>query len=64
MHRSTENTIVLYSSVTRRALKFVRENENDDNTALSNQISGGNSIVSILSKELNEVELSPLVMEF
>ena len=26
------------SSVTRRALKFVRENENDDRTALSNQI--------------------------
>ena len=48
------------SSVTRRALKFVRENENDDRTALSNQIRMCNSIISILSKELDEEEFSSL----
>ena len=48
------------SSVTRRALKFVRENENDDSTALGNQIKMCNSIISILSKELDEEEFSSL----
>ena len=42
------------SSVTRRALKFLGENENDDRTALSNQIRTCNSIISIMSQELDE----------
>lgn len=48
------------SAVTRRALKFVRENENDDKSALLSQIQTCNSIISILSKELDEEEFQAL----
>ncbi|MCM3439358.1 DUF3427 domain-containing protein [Metabacillus halosaccharovorans] len=48
------------SSVTRSALKFVRENNNDDKAALSHQIRTCNSIISILGQELDEDEFNSL----
>jgi len=48
------------SAVARRALRFVRENEEDDKAALSNQIKTCNSIISMLSQELSEDEFSSL----
>ena len=48
------------SQVTRRALKFVRENESDDKTALFKQIKTCNSIIAILSQELVEHEFRSL----
>lgn len=48
------------SNVTRRALNFVRENENDDKMALLQQIQTCNSIISILSQELQEEEFDSL----
>lgn len=48
------------SAVTRRALRFVRENETDDKVALLHQIQTCNSIISILSQELNEEEFKSL----
>ena len=44
------------SQVTRRALRFVRENESDDKIALLQQIKTCNSIIAILSQELDEQE--------
>ena len=48
------------SQVTRRALKFVRENESDDKIALLQQIKTCNSIIAILSQELDEQEFRSL----
>nr|WP_295974819.1 DEAD/DEAH box helicase [uncultured Bacillus sp.] len=48
------------SAVTRRALNFVRENESDDKVALLQQIQTCNSIISILSQELQEEEFDSL----
>ena len=48
------------SEVTRRSLKFVREIEKDDKTALLQQIKTCNSIISILSQELDEQEFQTL----
>lgn len=48
------------STVTRRALRYVRENEDDDQTALSHQIKTCNSMISMLSKELSEEEFDSL----
>ena len=48
------------SAVTRRALRYVRENEDDDKTALSHQIKTCNSIISMLSHELSEEEFDTL----
>ena len=44
----------------RRALKFVRENESDDKIALFKQIKTCNSIIAILSQELDEHEFRSL----
>ena len=51
------------SFVTRKALKFVRENENDDRQALINQIRTCNEIINILSEHLDEEEFSELQIE-
>jgi superfamily II DNA or RNA helicase len=48
------------SNVTRRALNFVRENESNDKMALLQQIQTCNSIISILSQELQEDEFDSL----
>ena len=48
------------SEVTKRSLKFVREIEKDDKTALLQQIKTCNSIISILSQELDQQEFQTL----
>ncbi|MEH7119001.1 DUF3427 domain-containing protein [Neobacillus vireti] len=48
------------SIVTRKALKFVRDNESDDQQALINQIRTCNEIISILSDRLDEEEFRQL----
>lgn len=54
-------TLALYiSSVTRRALKYIRENTKDDKEALLDQISTCNEIISILSQHLDKDELESL----
>ncbi|MCM2534106.1 DUF3427 domain-containing protein [Neobacillus pocheonensis] len=51
------------SVVTRKALKFVRDNESDDQLALINQIRTCNEIISILSERLDEEEFRQLRIE-
>ncbi|MBT2729816.1 DUF3427 domain-containing protein [Bacillus sp. ISL-75] len=51
------------SLVTRKALKFVRDNESDDQQALINQIRTCNEIISILSERLDEEEFRQLRIE-
>ncbi|MBL4951550.1 DUF3427 domain-containing protein [Neobacillus sp. YIM B02564] len=51
------------SQVTRKALKFVRENEADDEQALINQIRTCNEIISTLSVQLDEEEFRQLRIE-
>ncbi|MEK5522900.1 NgoFVII family restriction endonuclease [Heyndrickxia sporothermodurans] len=51
------------SHVTRRALKFVRDNENDDKVALLNQINLCNEIIAILSENLGDQEFNALKIE-
>lgn len=51
------------SHVTRRALKFVRDNENDDKVALLNQINLCNEIITILSENLGDQEFNALKIE-
>jgi HKD family nuclease len=51
------------SVVTRKALKFVRDNESDDRQALINQIRTCNEIISILSERLDEEEFRQLRIE-
>ncbi|WP_040205937.1 DUF3427 domain-containing protein [Neobacillus jeddahensis] len=51
------------SLVTRRALKFVRDNESDDQQALINQIRTCNEIISTLSERLDEQEFRQLRIE-
>ncbi|MDR7074396.1 DEAD/DEAH box helicase [Fictibacillus barbaricus] len=51
------------SAVTRRALKFVRDNEKDDKVALLHQIQTCNDIITILSERLDDDELRLLKIE-
>jgi superfamily II DNA or RNA helicase len=51
------------SEVTRKALKFVRENETNDQQALINQIRTCNEIISILSDCLDDEEFRKLKIE-
>ena len=51
------------SLVTRKALKFVRDNETDDQQALINQIRACNEIISTLSESLDEQEFRQLKIE-
>jgi superfamily II DNA or RNA helicase len=51
------------SLVTRKALKFVRDNETDDQQALINQIQTCNEIISTLSERLDEAEFRQLQIE-
>lgn len=51
------------SLVTRKALKFVRDNESDDRQALVNQIQTCNEIISTLSERLDEEEFRQLKIE-
>ncbi|WP_042357139.1 DUF3427 domain-containing protein [Bacillus rubiinfantis] len=51
------------SQVTRKALKFVRENETDDKQALINQIRTCNEIILTLSEQLDEEEFRKLKIE-
>ncbi|WP_202708322.1 DEAD/DEAH box helicase [Sporosalibacterium faouarense] len=48
------------SSVTRRALRYVRGNNSDDKEALLNQIKTCNDIISTLSKHIDEEEFEEL----
>lgn len=48
------------SEVTRKALKFVRENETDDEQALLHQIKTCNEIIEVLSQHLDDDELLKL----
>ncbi len=48
------------SSVTRRALKYVRDNESDDQLALINQIQTCNEIIVTLSEKLDDQEFQSL----
>lgn len=48
------------SAVTRRALKYVRDNETDDRSALVNQIKTCNEIIAILSRSLDNEEFDSL----
>ncbi len=50
------------SLITRKALKFVRENQNDDKEALQKQIKTCNQIISMLSEELDEEEFNTLTI--
>lgn len=43
------------STITRKALKFVRDNEKDDRVALLNQIQTCNDIITILSERLDQM---------
>lgn len=51
------------SIVTRRALKYIRENDTDDHIALLNQIKTCNSIIELLSQKLDEDEFESLKIE-
>lgn len=51
------------SIVTRRALKYIRENDTDDHMALLNQIKTCNSIIELLSQKLDEDEFDSLKIE-
>lgn len=51
------------SIVTRRALKYIRENDSDDHIALLNQIKTCNSIIELLSQKLDEDEFDSLKIE-
>jgi superfamily II DNA or RNA helicase/HKD family nuclease len=51
------------SLVTRKALKYVREKESNDQLALINQISTCNEIISTLSERLDEEEFRQLRIE-
>ncbi|MDR4886795.1 DUF3427 domain-containing protein [Fredinandcohnia sp. QZ13] len=51
------------STVTRRALKFVRDNQNDDRQALLDQIRTCNEIITVLSESLDEEEFKSLKIE-
>lgn len=51
------------SIVTRRALKYIRENDTDDHIALLNQIKTCNSIIELLSQKLDEDEFDSLKIE-
>lgn len=51
------------STITRKALKFVRENESDDREALLGQIRTCNNIISILSEQLGDDELRRLEID-
>lgn len=51
------------SNVTRRALKYIRENDTDDHIALINQIKTCNSIIDLLSQKLDEEEFDSLKIE-
>jgi superfamily II DNA or RNA helicase len=51
------------SQVTRKALKFVRENESNDEQALLSQIQTCNEIISILSDRLDDEEFRQLKIE-
>lgn len=42
------------SAVTRRALKFVRDNESDDRQALLDQIRTCNDVITVLSEKLDK----------
>ena len=48
------------SSVTRRALKYVRDNESDDHLALINQIQTCNEVIATLSEQLDDQEFQSL----
>jgi superfamily II DNA or RNA helicase len=51
------------SSVTRKALKFVRDNEKDDKNALLQQIRTCNEIITILSERLDDEEFRSMRIE-
>ncbi|MGG0719567.1 DUF3427 domain-containing protein [Robertmurraya massiliosenegalensis] len=51
------------SLVTRKALKYVRENDSNDHMALLSQIKTCNSIIHLLSMELEEEEFESLKIE-
>ncbi|GAB3049264.1 DUF3427 domain-containing protein [Virgibacillus ainsalahensis] len=51
------------SSITRKALKYVRDNETDDKEALFRQIDTCNNIISTLSRELDEKEFDKLQID-
>jgi superfamily II DNA or RNA helicase len=51
------------SLVTRKALKFVRDNVNDDQQALMNQIQTCNDIITTLSERLDDEEFRQLKIE-
>jgi superfamily II DNA or RNA helicase/HKD family nuclease len=51
------------SLVTRKALKFIRENENDDQQALIIQIQTCNEIISTLSERLDDEEFRQLSIQ-
>ncbi|MFD1739513.1 DUF3427 domain-containing protein [Bacillus salitolerans] len=49
--------------ITRKALKYVRENERDENLALLQQIKTCNDIIALLSEQLNDGEFKSLHIE-
>lgn len=51
---------LIYFPGIEKSAKFVRENESDEKTALLQQIKACNSIITILSQELDEQELRTL----
>ncbi|MBO8173097.1 MAG: DUF3427 domain-containing protein [Bacillaceae bacterium] len=51
------------SFITRKALKYMRDNETDDKEALIRQIKTCNEIISILSKQLDDEEFKSLQIE-
>jgi HKD family nuclease len=51
------------SHITRRALKFLRDNEKDDTEALLEQIKVCNDIISLLSQKLDDDEYKTLQIE-
>ncbi|QOR67970.1 DUF3427 domain-containing protein [Cytobacillus suaedae] len=51
------------SAVTRRALKFVRDNESNDRQALLDQIRTCNDIISVLSERLDDEDYRSLKIE-
>ncbi len=51
------------SNVTRKALKFVRDQEKDDKTALLHQIQTCNDIITILGERLDDEEFKALKIE-
>jgi hypothetical protein len=51
------------STITRKALKFVGDNESDDREALLSQIHTCNNVISILSEPLGDDELKLLEID-